>query len=99
MSETRAAAHKSPNYAAVFWSLFFLTICEIVVANLHSLRKLIIIVSLILLACIKAGLVALFYMHLKFEKFLIYLIVIFPLFLAFTLTVLVLLDKGHIRVS
>ena len=95
MEET-AAVHKQPNYAGVFWSLFVLTIFEIIVANLHQFTKMIIVVSLISLAVVKASLVALFYMHLKFEKFIIYLIVIFPIFLAAVLTVLVLLDKVRV---
>lgn len=85
--------HKQPNYAAVFWSLLILTIFEIVVANC-SLAKPLIVVSLVLLAVLKASLVALFYMHLKFEKYIIYIIVLFPLFLAVFLTVMVLSDKA-----
>lgn len=96
MSE-QATTHKQPNYAAVFWSLFILTICELITANLHIL-KMIIVFVLIFLALVKASLVALFYMHLKFEKYIIYLIVAFPIFLAVVLTVLTLLDKGYIRV-
>ena len=99
MSEqAEATGHPQPNYVAVFWSLFVLTICEIIVANLHQFAKPMIVVALVFLAIIKASLVALFYMHLKFEKFIIYFIVIFPLFLAVTLTVLVLLDKPALSV-
>ena len=94
MSETEAAHHK-PNYTAVFWSLFILTIMEITVAK-SALAKLIIVLGLVFLAVVKASLVALFYMHLKFEKLIIYLIVAFPLFLAAILTVLVVLDKPQI---
>ena len=94
MSEAEAA-HPQPNYKAVFWSLFFLTILEITVAR-SPLAKIIIVLGLVFLAIVKASLVALFYMHLKFEKFVIYLIVAFPLFLAVILTVLVLLDKPQI---
>ncbi len=102
MSETEAtgslpqteATHKQPNYAAIFWALFILTICEIIIANLHFAKPLI-VVTLVFLAIVKAALVALFYMHLKFEKFLIYVIVIFPLFLAVILTVMVLCDKAR----
>jgi len=85
--------HKQPNYGAIFWTLFILTIFEITVANLHFAKP-IIVVSLVFLAIVKASLVALFYMHLKFEKYVIYIIVLFPLFLAVVLTVLVLADKA-----
>ena len=92
MKET--AAHKPVNYGAIFWALLILTICEIITANLHMVATPIRVVGLVVLAIIKASLVALFYMHLKFEKFLIYFIVIFPLFLATILTLMVLADKA-----
>jgi cytochrome c oxidase subunit 4 len=85
---------KQPNYAAIFWSLFVLTICEIIVANLHGIAKPIIVVGLVFLAIVKASLVALFYMHLKFEKFAIYFIALFPLLLAVILVLTVLSDKA-----
>ena len=90
---TEQTTHKQPNYAGVFWSLLILTILEIAVANL-SWAKPLIVVTLVFLAIVKASLVALFYMHLKFEKYVIYLIVLFPLFLAVFLTVMVLSDKA-----
>ena len=93
-AQTQEAVHKQPNYAAVFWSLLILTICEIIVANAHFAKP-IIVVTLVFLAMVKAALVALFYMHLKFEKYIIYFIVIFPLFLAVIMTVMVLSDKVH----
>ena len=96
-TQTQEAVHKQPNYVGVFWSLFILTICEIIVANTHFAKPLI-VVTLVFLAMIKAALVALFYMHLKFEKRVIYFIAIFPLFLAVILTVMVLSDKVH-RIS
>ncbi len=86
-------AHKQPNYAAVFWSLLILTIFEIIVANSHF-PKFAAVLLLVVLAIIKASLVALFYMHLKFEKYIIYIIVLFPLFLAVILTVMVLSDRS-----
>src|SRR3989338_8476542 len=91
-TQTQEAVHKQPNYAGVFWSLLILTVFEIIAAN-APFAKPIIVITLVFLALIKAGLVALFYMHLKFEKYVIYLIVIFPLFLAIFLTVMVLSDK------
>jgi cytochrome c oxidase subunit IV len=93
MSETEAV-HKPVNYGAIFWALLILTILEIIVANIHALGKPVIVVSLIVLAIIKASLVALFYMHLKFEKLIIYFICLFPLFLAAILTLMVLADKA-----
>ena len=89
-----AQTHKAVNYGAIFWALLVLTICEIIVANLRVFAKPIIVIGLVLLAIIKAALVALFYMHLRFEKLLIYIIVLFPLFLAAVLTLMVLSDHA-----
>ena len=93
MSEAETG-HKPVNYGAIFWALLILTIFEIIVANLHMFAKPVTVVGLVFLAIVKASLVALFYMHLKFEKLLIYFIVIFPLFLAAILTLMVLADKA-----
>lgn len=93
MSDAEAATHKQPNYAAVFWSLLILTIFEIIVANL-PLPKFPVVLLLVSLAIVKATLVALFYMHLKFEKYFIYVIALFPIFLAVILTVMVLSDRS-----
>ena len=92
MSETETT-HKQPNYAAVFWSLLILTIFEIIVANM-PFPKFAVVLLLVGLAIVKATLVALFYMHLKFEKYIIYIIVLFPLLLAVILTVAVLSDRS-----
>ncbi len=93
MSETETAVHKQPNYAGVFWSLFGLTVLEMIVANLHIV-KFVIVITLVFLAIIKASLVALFYMHLKFEKYVIYIIALFPIVLAVILTVMILSDRS-----
>ena len=57
--------HKKPNYAAVFWALLILTLFEIATANM-PFPKVAVVLGLVFLAMIKASLVALFYMHLKF---------------------------------
>ncbi|MBI4368102.1 MAG: cytochrome C oxidase subunit IV family protein [Candidatus Omnitrophica bacterium] len=90
---SQEAVHQRPNYAAIFWALLILTILEIIVANLPASKPLA-VAGLVFLAIVKASLVALFYMHLKFEKFVIYLIVIFPLFLAVVLTLMILADQA-----
>lgn len=89
--------HKEPNYALIFWSLLILTILELFVANLHFLPRLQIILSLVSLAIIKASLVALFYMHLKFEKLLIYIIFAIPFILSFILVLLTITDNPLAR--
>ena len=85
------AEHAPLKYSHIFWALLILTILELSVASLH-LSKTISICSLVFLAIIKASLVALFYMHLKFEKLLLYMIITVPFFLSIVLTLLVMLD-------
>jgi cytochrome c oxidase subunit 4 len=60
-------AHAEPNYIGVFWWLLALTILEIAVIYLPILR-LAVVILLVALAISKASLVALYFMHLKFER-------------------------------
>ena len=87
-------AHPRPNYGGVFLSLFVLTIFEIIVANLPIPRR-VIILSLVSLAILKASLVAMFYMHLRFEKILLAVVAVAPLLFSIILTVAVGRDLGH----
>lgn len=60
------AEHKHPNYMAIFWYLAILTVIEIAVIYL-PLARFTIGVLLCALALGKATLVAMYFMHLKFE--------------------------------
>jgi caa(3)-type oxidase subunit IV len=75
------AEHKEPNYMGVFWALLVLTLAEVAVFLLHPPR-LVLVLSLILMALAKAGLVAAYFMHLRFESRTLTFIVISPLVLA-----------------
>ncbi len=59
---------KQPNYMAIFWWLFGLTVVEVSYSVFTHPPKLILITVLVGLAVIKATLVALFFMHLRFER-------------------------------
>jgi cytochrome c oxidase subunit 4 len=60
--------HKAPNYMAIFYTLAILTGVEVGWAKfLHDNRKPLII-GLVIFAGVKAVMVALFFMHLKFER-------------------------------
>ena len=61
------AAHKAPNYMAIFYWLFGLTVAELAVAYMH-LPKPLMVGGLVSLAMAKAALVAMYFMHLRFEK-------------------------------
>ena len=63
------AAHKHPNYMAIFWWLAAFTAVEVAYSSIlpHS-QKVMLILGLVGFAAIKATLVALYFMHLKFER-------------------------------
>jgi len=70
MSSTETAeAHESPNYMAIFWWLAGLTVVEVAYSSLLPHRhKVLLIVGLVGFAAVKASLVALYFMHLKYER-------------------------------
>ncbi len=76
------AAH--PNYMMIFWWLLALTILELVAGSIHTgpaypyAAKVILLVGM---ALTKAALVALYFMHLKFEKRTLGVIAVTPLIL------------------
>lgn len=80
--ETR---HAHPNYIAIWVWLAVLTGLEVGVAFFQSWSKTLIIVILLALALWKALLVALYYMHLRFEGTRVRILAIAPLPLALIL--------------
>lgn len=60
--------HQQPNYMAIFWWLFGLTVVEVSYSVFTHPPKLILMTVLVGLAIIKATMVALFFMHLRFER-------------------------------
>ena len=86
-----ATAHKEPNYIGVFWWLLVLTIIEIGVIYL-PIAKIAIAVLLVALAISKAALVALYFMHLKFERVTLGWIALSPFILCVFLILMLLPD-------
>lgn len=84
-------AHAEPNYIGVFWWLLALTILEIAVIYMPWAR-LIIVILLVGLALSKASLVALYFMHLKFERVTLGVIAVTPLILCVFLILMLLPD-------
>ena len=74
------------HYGKIFLGLFGLTVLESAVAGFHFMPKFYIVLSLIGLAVTKALMVAMFYMHLKFEKRLLYVIAFAPLIFSIIMT-------------
>lgn len=83
--------HRKPNYMAVFAALAVLTAVEVGVAFL-GLGRVTTIIVLVGLAVWKAVLVALYYMHLRFEPPRLIIMVVAPLPLALILVLAVLTE-------
>ena len=86
-----ADAHASVNYWKVWLYLFVLTIVEIAVIY-TPLAKIIIAILLVTLACYKALLVAMYFMHLKFERRTLGIIALTPFVLCVFLILMLLPD-------
>jgi cytochrome c oxidase subunit 4 len=84
--------HHHVNYLAIFAALVVLTIITVGVYFLHPSSELVKILLALLIASVKAILVAYFFMHLKFEGKLIYTIFIVPLILCVLLVVALIPD-------
>lgn len=85
--------HTEPNYLGVFFWLAALTVIEIVVIYL-PLTRLAIGVMLVVLAFTKVALVALYFMHLKFERRTLALVAITPVLLCVFLIFMLLPDHS-----
>ena len=90
-----AGEHKHPNYMAIFWLLAILTVVEIAVVFL-PFGKMVNGTLLTGLAVGKAALVAMYFMHLKFETRTLGLIAITPLAIATLLVFVILPDSFYV---
>jgi cytochrome c oxidase subunit IV len=85
-------AHAEPNYIAVFVWLAALTAIEVAVVYL-PLTKLAMAAILVALAFTKAALVALYFMHLKFERRTLMLVAVTPVILCVFLMFMLIPDR------
>jgi cytochrome c oxidase subunit IV len=92
---TEPMPHHKVNYLAIFILLVALTVVTVVVAFVHIESELTKVLVALSIASIKAAFVALFFMHLKFEGKLIYLILLVPVFLSVVLVVSLIPDIVH----
>ena len=67
-TEGHTDTHQIPNYMAIFWWLLGLTIAEVAWAVIPHRSELMLASGIVGFAIIKAVLVALYFMHLKFER-------------------------------
>jgi cytochrome c oxidase subunit IV len=91
-----AESHKHPNYMAIFWMLAVLTVVEIAVVFL-PFGKIVNGTLLCALAVTKAAMVAMYFMHLKFETRTLGLIAITPLLIATLLVFIILPDSFYVN--
>ena len=88
---TQTSDHVEPNYIAVFIYLSILTAIELVIAYERP-PKLFLVSSLVSLAFAKAVLVAMYFMHLRFERRTLAIIAFIPALLVTFLTFMLLPD-------
>ncbi len=90
------AEHSHPNYMMIFCWLAALTVVELAVIFL-PISKIIIAILLCALALGKAALVAMFFMHLRFETRTLGLVALTPLAIAFLLVLLLVWDGNPVQ--
>ena len=85
--------HVRPNYILIWVYLFVLTVIEVAAAFLSHIPKHWLILILVFFAIWKALLVALYFMHLKFERWRLRAIFMVPIPLAIILVLAVITEK------
>lgn len=94
MAEETTVEHKKPNYYLVWLYLLILTVAEVTVAFVSNLPEAVLIVALLALALWKAALVAMYYMHLKYEPPRLVMLVLAPIPFAILITLTVVTMEG-----
>ena len=90
---TVSKTHVHPPYLLIFGVLFILTVAEVLVAFVSHMPKVALILVLLVLALWKALLVALYYMHLKFEPRKLWIVAAVPLPLVLILIGTILMES------
>jgi caa(3)-type oxidase subunit IV len=86
-----SASHSTSNYIKVFYILLVLTIVEVALVYM-GLPKILLAALLVIFAVWKAALVAMHFMHLKFEKTTLALVAITPFVLCVFLILMLMPD-------
>ena len=89
MAEETTIGRKQPKYFLIWFYLLILTVAEVTVAFVSRLPETILILILLFLAVWKAALVAMYFMHLKFEPPRLVMMILLALPLAILLTLAV----------
>ena len=85
------AAHSTAAYIRIFWILLVLTIVEVAIVYM-GLPRMLLAGLLVIFAVWKAALVAMHFMHLKFEKKTLSIVAIIPFILCVFLILMLLPD-------
>ena len=93
MTTPPTTTHVRPNYMLIWLYLFIMTVAEVTLAFELPVSRNLKLILLLILAIWKAMLVAMFFMHLKFERWRLRLIFIVPLPLAIILVTTVIMEK------
>ena len=80
---------KQPKYFLIWFYLLILTVAEVTVAFVSNMPETVLILILLFLAVWKAALVAMYFMHLKFEPPRLVMMILLALPLAILLTLAV----------
>jgi cytochrome c oxidase subunit 4 len=91
-TDMESAEGKKPNYYFIWLVLAVLTAVEVALAYFSGMPRAVLIIVLVGLAVWKATLVAMYYMHLKFERLRLIVLATAPLPLAVILILVVLLE-------
>src|SRR5438132_1618109 len=95
MQEPITDSHPEPDYMRIFWWLLGLTIFEVAIIYMH-LPHTVLAIALILTALIKALLVAMNFMHLRYERWTLIAWPVLSLILVVDLLLGLMPDIAHI---
>jgi cytochrome c oxidase subunit 4 len=86
MSDPASGEHPHVNYFGIWWWLLILTVGEVGVVYVIP-NRVVLAITLVLFALVKAVLVAAYFMHLKFEKKTMWIVALAPLIFASILSI------------
>ncbi len=93
MTTPPTTTHVRPNYMLIWLYLFIMTVAEVTLAFELPVSRNLKLILLLILAIWKALLVAMFFMHLKFERWRLRAIFMVPIPLAIILVLAVITEK------
>jgi len=90
--ESARGGHPHPRYMLVWLWLLILTVLEVGVVMISTLPKSVVVIGLLAMAIVKALLVALYFMHLRFEPNRLRLVALAPLPAAILMVVVIMME-------